>query len=78
MTTLIDMVAAMQAREAARAAKGEPPAYIVEADATGTPDTWGLPGHGTVRRYPGGRCVQLRDGADLPTTGWGHPFAAMA
>lgn len=52
MTTLTDLVAAMQAREAARAAKGEPPAYIVEADATGTPVTWGLPGHGLVNAIP--------------------------
>ncbi|SDM26803.1 hypothetical protein SAMN05216360_101382 [Methylobacterium phyllostachyos] len=73
MTALTDLVAAMQAREAARAARGEPPAYIVEADATGTPVTWCLPAHGTVRRYPDGRCVRLRDGAELSTTGWGHP-----
>ena len=71
------MVAAMQAHEAARAARGEPPAYIVEADATGTPVTWSLPGHGLVRRYPGGRCVRLRDGADLPTTAWGYPAATL-
>lgn len=74
MTTLTTLVAAMQAREAARKARGEPPAYIVAADATGTPVTWSLPGHGLVRREPGGRCVRLRDGAVLPTTGWGHPL----
>ena len=73
MTNLTALVAAMQAREAALAAKGEPPAYIVEADATGTPVTWGLTGHGLVRRYPGGRCVRLRDGVELATTGWGYP-----
>ena len=73
MTTLTDMVAAMQASEAARAARGELPAYIVEADATGTPVTWSLPAHGAVRRYPGGRCLRLRDGVELATTGWGYP-----
>lgn len=77
-TTLSDLVAAMQAREAARAARGEPPAYIGEADETGTPVTWGLPGHGLVRRYPGGRCVRLRDGVELATTGWGYPVATRA
>lgn len=71
MTTLTDMVASMQAREAARAARGEPPAYIAEAEATGTPVSWSLPGHGLVRRYPGGRCVRLWDGVELATTGWG-------
>lgn len=75
MTTLSDLVAAMQAREAAREARGEPPAYIVEADAAGTSVTWSLPGHGLVRREPGGRCVRLRDGVELPTTGWGYPAA---
>lgn len=74
-TALTDLTAAMQAREAARAAKGEPPAYIVEAEATGTPVTWVLPGHGLVRRYPSGRCVRLRDGVELRTTGWGYPVA---
>jgi hypothetical protein len=78
MTTLADLVAAMDACEAARRARGEPPAYIVEADATGTPVTWSLPGHGLVRREPGGRCVRLRDGEVLPTTGWGYPANYVA
>ena len=73
MTTLSALVAAMQAREAARAARGEPPAYIAEAEASGTAVIWILPGHGHVRREPGGRCVRLRDGAVLPTAGWGYP-----
>lgn len=73
MTTLSSLVATMQAREATRQARGEPPAYIVEADIAGTPVTWSLPGHGLVRRYPSGRCVRLRDGAELATTGWGYP-----
>jgi hypothetical protein len=73
MSTLTDLVAAMQSREAARAARGEPPAYIIEAEAGGTAVTWILPGHGYVRREPGGRCVRLRDGAVLRTEGWGYP-----
>lgn len=73
MTTLSALVAAMQARETAREARGEPPAYIVEAEASATAVTWILPGHGRVRREPGGRCVRLRDGAVLPMTGWGYP-----
>lgn len=73
MTTLSTLVAAMQAREAARAARGEPPAYIAQADATGTSVTWILPRHGRVRRESGGRCVRLSDGKVLPTAGWGYP-----
>ena len=73
MTTLTALVVAMQAREAAREARGEPPAYIIEAEASGTAVTWILPGHGRVRREPGGRCVRLSDGAVLSTTGWGYP-----
>jgi len=78
MTTLTNLVAAMEAREAAWEARGEPPAYIVEVEATGTPVTWNLPGHAIVRREPGGRCVRLRDGVELPTTGWGYPVVTRA
>jgi|GEM_PF-2785189 len=73
MTTLTRLIADMQAREAAREARGEPPAYVVEAETYGTAVTWILPGHDRVRREPGGRCVRLSDGAVLPTTGWGYP-----
>lgn len=67
----------MQAREAARGARGDPLAYISEAQAAGTPVTWSLPGHGLVRRVPGRRCVRLRDGAVLPTAGGATRRAAL-
>lgn len=73
MTKLTALLANMQACEAAREARGEPPAYVIEAEASGTTVTWILPGHGHVRREPGGRCVRLSDGAVLPTAGWGYP-----
>lgn len=73
MKTLSALVADMQAREAAREARGEPPAYVMEAEASTTSVTWILPGHGYVRREPGGRCVRLSDGTALPTAGWGYP-----